>query len=858
MKKQLYPEQVAHAALLAKSIERNNHALDGSSTGCGKTLVASALAAQYRRPTFVVGLKSTLPMWEQEMKEQGWPALGVLNYEKLRRGSAKWGDWIRKGQWQWNLPKNAIIVWDEFQNCQGVDTLNSKMLIAAKPFTNILLSATGAEDPTDMRASGFILGLHGLRDYWAWCRKNGCTPNQWGGLEFEGGDEVMDAIHKYIFPNHGSRLTLEDMKAHFTETQIITTPLEFGEEIEKIYAEMEKEIAKLEEIMTSDSDHPAAQALIEKLRARQRVEFLKVPTMIEMAGDLIKEGRSVVIFVNFQESINAIRERFPGSLEISGRVTGKPRQDAIAAFQENRCKLLVCNSQAGGVSLSLHDLDGSHPRTAIISPDWNAKRILQVLGRVHRAGGKSNTQQHVLFAAGTVEVQVEKAVRRGMERIGIFNDGLKNDYEDGNSVIIAPPPTPKIIIPVPTATPNVALSEKVVCFSDNSVAFNLPLRDNKPTMTEEKPVPAESLEEPAHAEFSPSSLSMFEKCPGWRNRNETTPQAEAGTRIHKALETDAIDSLPNDDEKAVAQSCKDFMDSLIAERGVPDTDHREVRLYIDLGGNLKTFGTCDRLMTWGKLGILTDYKSGYRLVADAEENAQGWSYIIGTFQRPDMAHLEEVIIYFLIPNRDEISSAMFKRSQIPAMQLRLNTIVRRAMADNEKQYNPQPELCEYCNKQETCPALALKALMISKHIAAGLPVPTNASVSKDRPKDIPHLLRLAPLMEAWATGVRKEALRLQMQEGIEVAGFKRIERSNPRSVNSVMGTWKVIKDKGVSLEDFLDACGSVSIPSLEELVASLAERGQKGPAAKQFINALRSADILNEGGKSFYLKEQKK
>jgi len=62
-----------------------------------------------------------------------------------------------------------------------------------------------------------------------------------------------------------------------------------------------------------------------------------------------------------------------------------------------------------------------------------------VLGRVHRAGGKSNTQQHVCSPLATVEVQVEKAVRRGMERIGIFNDGLKNDYGDGNPVIIAPP-----------------------------------------------------------------------------------------------------------------------------------------------------------------------------------------------------------------------------------------------------------------------------------------------------------------------------------------------------------------------------------------------------------------------------------
>ena len=853
-KKQLYPEQSNHAALLAKSIERNNHALDGSSTGCGKTLVASALAAQYRRPTYVVGLKSTLSVWKDEMEAQGWPAAGVLNYEKLRRGNATWGDWIRKGQWQWLLPKNAIIIWDEFQNCQGVDSLNSKMMIAAKPYTNILLSATGAEDPTDMRASGYVLGLHNLRDYWAWCRKNGCVPNQWGGLDFEGGDEVMDKIHRYIFPNHGSRLTLADMKAHFTETQIVTTPLDFGSEIEAIYAEMEEEIAMLEDIMTSDSDHPAAQALIEKLRARQRVEFLKVPTMIEMAGDLLAEGRSVVIFVNFDETINAIRDRFPDSVEISGKVIGKKRKDAQDAFQENRCRLLVCNAAAGGVSLDLHDKYGGHPRTSIISPDWNAKKIIQVLGRVHRAGGKSDTQQHVLFAANTVEVQVEKVLRKKQAFIEVFNDGSQIGYNEPEIITIGGSGG-KIIIPESAVTLNVPEYEKLPIFSDKVVASEPALVQNKSTMTAEPTLPVESEDQPAHAKFSPSSLSMYEKCPGWRNRNETTPQAEAGTRIHKALETDAIDSLSDEREKACAQVCKDFMDSLIAERGIPDKDFREVRLQIDLGGGLTTFGTCDRLMVWGRSGVLCDYKSGYRHVADAEVNPQGWSYTIGAFQKPEI-DLDDCEIFFLIPNRDEISNAKFLRSQVPGMQLRLNTIVRRAMAANESQYNPQPELCEYCALQETCPALAKKALKIMQD--QGLEVPKNVLVSRDRPEDIGRLLRLAPLMEAWASGVRKAALKLNLEEGLEVPGFKRVERSLPRSVNSVIGTWNVVKNKGISLEDFLAACGTVSVVELENLVASLAPHGQKGKAEKDLITDLRSADVMNEGGKTFYLKEAKK
>lgn len=838
-KRELYRVQQLHASLLAQSIERNNHALDGSSTGCGKTLVAAELAAQYRRPTLVVGLKSTLPVWTQEMKDRGWPAVGVINYEKLRTGKTPWGTWEGRKNWKWTVPKDTIIVWDEFQNCQGMNSLNAKMMLAAKPYTNVLLSATGAEDPTDMRASGYILGLHSIRDFWTWCKRNGCVPNQWGGLDYEGGNEVLNRIHNYIFPNHGSRLTLEDMKDHFTETQIITTPLEFGEEIEKIYAEMEKEIAQLEEIMTSDSDHPAAEALIAKLRARQRVEFLKVPTIIEMAGDLITEGRSVVVFVNFNESINALLKRFPEAKVIRGGQSVAERQDAIDSFQNNTCRFLVCNAQAGGVSLSLHDLHGGHPRTAIISPDWNAKKILQVLGRIHRAGGQTPTQQHVLFAAGTVEVQVEKAVRGKMKRISIFNDGL----------VKADPTPARIIVPVPV--------NKTDTFCKQDVAILPRIAENRVTVIDEKPTPAASTEEPAHAEFSPSSLSMFEKCPGWRNRNETTAQAEAGTRIHKALEKDDLTLLNDDKEIACAQSCKDFIDSLIAERGIPDKDYREVRLNIDLGGDLKTFGTCDRLLIWGKHGILADYKSGFRHVADAEENAQGWSYVIGGFQRPDL-DLETIDIYFLIPNRDEISYAAFTRGQVPDMQLRLNTIVRRAMASNESQYNPQPELCEYCALQETCSALALKALAIAKKALPGLPVPDEALVSIDRPDDIPKLLRLAPLVEAWASGVRKAALRLNLEEGLEVAGFRRVERSNPRSVNSVLGAWKVIRDKGITLEDFLAACGGVSVPQLEDLVASLAPRGEKGKAVKALELDLRGADVLNEGGKSYYLREKKK
>jgi hypothetical protein len=259
-------------------------------------------------------------------------------------------------------------------------------------------------------------------------------------------------------------------------------------------------------------------------------------------------------------------------------------------------------------------------------------------------------------------------------------------------------------------------------------------------------------------------------------------------------------------------------------------------------------------------GILVDYKSGHLAVADPSENLQCFSYVLGAFQK--YPELQTIDFYVLIPNRDEVLSHTFKREEAPELQLIINTVIRRAMeidwskpVDPEK-LSPQSSLCEYCQNQVICPALAAKALMVGTKLSPGLPVPNSVLVDPKRPEDIPHLLRLAPLLEEWAKGVRKEALRLNLEEGIDVPGFKRIERSTPRGVTSVLGAYKAVKDQ-VPLEDFLAACATVSIVELEDYFASLAKRGGKGKARQDLENRLRSADVWKAEGKIYYLKEQK-
>jgi superfamily II DNA or RNA helicase len=344
-----------------------------------------------------------------------------VNYEKLRAGNTPHGKWVKK-QWVWTIPR-SLIIFDEAHKCSGAATKNAKMLIEAKDRHAVLmLSATIANSPLQMRAAGWLLGAHMLGNFWQWCIKNGCVKNRWNGLEFFGDHAHIAAVAGQI-AHRCARMTAAELADHFAETQIITEPLAFGDEIADIYEEMESEIAALDDIAKGDSKNAAAAALVAQLRARQRVELLKVPLMVDMVEDLLAEGKSVAVFVNFSATLDALKEKLPAnSSKIDGRQTAEEREAAIEAFQNNVSKVVVANIAAGGVGISLHDTHGGHPRAAIISPDWNEKNIIQVVGRVHRAGGKSPSMQRILFAAGTIEEKVERSVRKKISLLRTLNE----------------------------------------------------------------------------------------------------------------------------------------------------------------------------------------------------------------------------------------------------------------------------------------------------------------------------------------------------------------------------------------------------------------------------------------------------
>jgi hypothetical protein len=434
----LYDWQEEHAEKLCDALRHFGSAMDGSDTGTGKTVIALEVARRLDLIPFVVCPKAVIPTWKEWMKRYRPhdPLYFAFTYEKMRGGTTSY--LLRKKKMvSWRLqPSMMLLIFDEVHRCKGAKTLNSKMLAQAKDagVPTLMLSATACFNPVDMKAIGYQLEMHNYRHWWNWCLKTGCRKGHFGGLQFNNSRTVLKSIHNYIYPAHGSRIRIKELPpGTFPDNLVIPEGyhIDDPDKLDAIYGEMATELAALAEKVEDDSGESA---LTIQLRARQETELLKVPTFTELARDAFEEGNSVVIFVNFIATLDALIERMPAMLpdgseqwsEIRGGQSDEDRQDNVDRFQKNESRICLSMIQAGGVGLNLHDEHGEHPRVSLISPSFSAIEFRQTLGRIHRAGGKSPAIQKIVFAAGTVEMRVCRAVRGKLNNLDLINDDELN------------------------------------------------------------------------------------------------------------------------------------------------------------------------------------------------------------------------------------------------------------------------------------------------------------------------------------------------------------------------------------------------------------------------------------------------
>lgn len=364
---------------------------------------------------------------------------------------------VKYGKWTW-APETKAIIFDEAHRCGGIDSLNAELMIAAKRqrIPTLALSATLACNPLKLRALGYLLDLHNdkhdgfpfgmgatirpageyherysnrtrVRNFFAWSSGYGCKrhPAFRGWHWMVGAEkqkEVMANIRANIIPDRGVRVTTAEIP-DFPKRQITAELYDIEEpsKIERLYEEMANALAVLDAARSTDisPEHPLTQFL----RARQRVELLKVPIAVELATDALEKGLSVGIFVNFSQTIDELSKRLKCSDIIDGRSANiVRRQEVIDRQQRDEIRLVLLNSEAGGIAVNLQDIRGEFPRVGFVFPGFSATTFKQLCGRFHRDGGLSTCYYRVLLAAGTVEMQVHRNLRNKLDNLDALND----------------------------------------------------------------------------------------------------------------------------------------------------------------------------------------------------------------------------------------------------------------------------------------------------------------------------------------------------------------------------------------------------------------------------------------------------
>lgn len=406
-------------------------AWDCSDLGTGKTYQSLAAAIATGLEVGVVCPKSVLRSWRDAFRHFGQQPAFIVNYESIRTGKR---EIVRKTgkegrPFEWTLdPDHVMIVWDEAHNLKN-RSLNRSMAMAAirQGFKQLFVSGTMAAKPTNLAATGVAVGLHrgGRESYEAFLTAHGCwkVGETW---EFDRhrGALHLAKIHRVVFPRRGARVKISDLGDRFPETQILCEAIETEDTkaIAKAYAEVKEMLARLAAQGKSAGEIEIAQR-VAYMAVRKQSETAKVPALVDMAQAEIEEGRSVAIFLNFTEARERIMQLLKTDCAVFGGQDIRKRDAAIAKFQADESRVIVVMSAAGGTGVSLHDVHGVYPRTALICPDNNAVTLGQVLGRVHRAGGKSRSRQIIVYAADTVEESICDNVRQKLSAIQTVNDG---------------------------------------------------------------------------------------------------------------------------------------------------------------------------------------------------------------------------------------------------------------------------------------------------------------------------------------------------------------------------------------------------------------------------------------------------
>ena len=137
------------------------------------------------------------------------------------------------------------------------------------------------------------------------------------------------------------------------------------------------------------------------MKVRQVIAEEKIKNTCEIAENIVEQGKKVIIFTNFTDSLNQITEHFGKSaVKLDGSMSKQERQNAVDRFQEDdKIQVFVGNIKAAGVGITLTSAEAVIMNDLSFVPSDHS----QAEDRAYRYGQKNNVLVYYPIFENTIE-----------------------------------------------------------------------------------------------------------------------------------------------------------------------------------------------------------------------------------------------------------------------------------------------------------------------------------------------------------------------------------------------------------------------------------------------------------------------
>jgi len=136
-------------------------------------------------------------------------------------------------------------------------------------------------------------------------------------------------------------------------------------------------------------------------KIRQIIANEKIEQTIELAENIIEQGKKVIVFCNFTESLEKITQHFGKiAVKLNGTMSKIEKQNSVDQFQENeKIKVFVGNIKAAGVGITLTAAEAVIMNDLSFLPSDHS----QAEDRSYRYGQKNNVLVYYPIFENTIE-----------------------------------------------------------------------------------------------------------------------------------------------------------------------------------------------------------------------------------------------------------------------------------------------------------------------------------------------------------------------------------------------------------------------------------------------------------------------